>query len=123
MKHQRGASYIAIMIAIIGFCFLTKILITIWAPYWDNHVMNGEIEALLKTVPKNTTPNRFIEQANQSFNMNGLRDTNLRDISQIMNVDGLQVKVNYEVRKNFIMNIDLVLKFEKDFDQRTIQTH
>ncbi|MGE8650066.1 MAG: DUF4845 domain-containing protein, partial [Acinetobacter sp.] len=32
------------------------------------------------------------------------------------------VHKNYEIRKNFIMNIDLVMKFEKEFDQSTVKT-
>ncbi len=37
------------------------------------------------------------------------------------NVDGLQVKKEYEIRKPFLLNIDIVMKFEKSFDQSSVQ--
>ena len=58
----------------------------------------------------------------QRFEMNGIRDIKFKDIAQVMNTDGLQVKKDYEIRKPFLLNIDLVLKFEKSFDQRSVQT-
>lgn len=58
----------------------------------------------------------------QRFDMNGIRDINFKDIAQVTNTEGLQVKKDYEIRKPFLLNIDLVLKFEKSFDQRSVQT-
>ncbi len=37
-KNQQGASYIAILIAVIGFAFLVKIAIAVWGPYVDDRV-------------------------------------------------------------------------------------
>ena len=33
----------------------------------------------------------------------------------------LVVQLDYEVRKNFMGNVDLVMSFEKQFDQRAIK--
>jgi Domain of unknown function (DUF4845) len=54
--------------------------------------------------------------------MNGIRDIKFKDVAKVVNIDGLQVKKEYEIRKPFLLNIDLVLKFEKSFDQRSVQT-
>ena len=122
MRHQQGASYIAILIAIIGFAFLAKIVIAVWAPYWDDRVIDGQIAELLQNSPKNISPSEFESKIEQRFDMNGIRDIKFKDIAQVMNTDGLQVKKDYEIRKPFLLNIDLVLKFEKSFDQRSVQT-
>lgn len=53
--------------------------------------------------------------------MNGIRDVKIKEIMQVTNTEGLQVKKEYEVRKPFLLNIDLVLKFEKSFDQSSVQ--
>ena len=45
-KNQQGASYIAILIAIIGFAFLAKIAIAVWSPYWDDRVVDSQITEL-----------------------------------------------------------------------------
>ena len=121
-KNQQGASYIGILIAIIGFAFLAKIAIAVWAPYWDDRVIDGQIAELLQNSPKNISPSEFESKMGQRFEMNGIRDIKFKDIAQVMNTDGLQVKKDYEIRKPFLLNIDLVLKFEKSFDQRSVQT-
>jgi hypothetical protein len=121
-KNQQGASYIAILIAIIGFAFLAKIAIAVWGPYWDDRVVDGQITELMQSSPKNIAPSEFEKQMGQRFDMNGIRDIKFQDIAQVMNTDGLQVKKEYEIRKPFLLNIDLVLKFEKSFDQRSVQT-
>lgn len=121
-KNQQGASYIGVLIAIIGFAFLAKIVIAVWAPYWDDRVIDGQIAELLQSSPKNISPSEFETKIEQRFDMNGIRDIKFKDIAQVMNTDGLQVKKDYEIRKPFLLNIDLVLKFEKSFDQRSVQT-
>ncbi|ENU19075.1 hypothetical protein F994_01930 [Acinetobacter bohemicus ANC 3994] len=121
-KNQQGASYIGILVAIIGFAFLAKIVIAVWAPYWDDRVIDGQIAELLQNSPKNISPSEFESKIEQRFDMNGIRDIKFKDIAQVMNTDGLQVKKDYEIRKPFLLNIDLVLKFEKSFDQRSVQT-
>ena len=121
-KNQQGASYIGILVAIIGFAFLAKIVIAVWAPYWDDRVIDGQIAELLQSSPKNISPSEFESKIEQRFEMNGIRDIKFKDIAQVMNTDGLQVKKDYEIRKPFLLNIDLVLKFEKSFDQRSVQT-
>ena len=121
-KNQQGASYIGILVAIIGFAFLAKIVIAVWAPYWDDRVIDTQIAELLQSSPKDISPSEFESKMGQRFEMNGIRDIKFKDIAQVMNTDGLQVKKDYEIRKPFLLNIDLVLKFEKSFDQRSVQT-
>ena len=48
-------------------------------------------------------------------------DMKFVDIAQVTDVDGIQVKKDYEIRKPFLLNIDIVLKFEKSFDQSSVQ--
>ena len=55
------------------------------------------------------------------LSMNNVRDIKFSDIAQVTDVDGIQVKKDYEIRKPFLLNIDIVLKFEKSFDQSSVQ--
>ncbi|ALD01402.1 hypothetical protein AMQ28_02940 [Acinetobacter sp. TTH0-4] len=121
-KNEKGASYIGILIAIVGFAFLAKIAIAVWGPYWDDRVINGQIEELMKSSPANVDPAKFASQISQRLDMNNVRDIKFDEIAQVTNIDGLQVKKDYEIRKPFLLNIDLVLNFEKSFDQRSVQT-
>ena len=120
MRYQKGASYFAILFAIVGFAFIAKVAIAVWGPYWDDRVVDGQIEELIASAPRNT-PEKFVQQLSQRLDMNNIRDFNIKDNIKVANDGQLLVQKNYEVRKNFIMNIDLVMKFEKDFDRSTVK--
>ncbi|WP_419224772.1 DUF4845 domain-containing protein [Acinetobacter sp. A2] len=121
MRHQQGASYIAILIAIIGFAFMAKVAIAVWGPYFDDRMLDNQIEEQLLNGPKNLTPQKFIGEMDKRLSMNNIRDIQFADVAQVTNVDGLQVKKEYEIRKPFLLNIDIVMKFEKSFDQSSVQ--
>lgn len=120
-RAQQGTSYTAILLVIIAFAFIVKVLVAVWSPYWDNHVINSQIEQVLATSNSRTSPAQFKSQLAQRLDMNNVRDVKTDDILRVMNADGLKVKTNYEVRKPFLLNVDLVLKFEKSFDQRSVK--
>ena len=121
MRHQKGASYIAILIAIIGLAFMVKIAIAVWGPYLDDRLLDKQIEEQLQNGAKNITPAKFISEMDRRLDMNNVRDIKFADVVQVTNVDGIQVKKDYEIRKPFLLNIDIVLKFEKSFDQSSVQ--
>ena len=121
MRHQQGASYIAILIAIIGFAFMAKVAVAVWGPYFDDRMLDNQIEEQLLNGPKNLTPQKFMSEMDRRLSMNNIRDIQFADVAQVTNVDGLQVKKEYEIRKPFLLNIDIVMKFEKSFDQSSVQ--
>ncbi|MBD8009150.1 DUF4845 domain-containing protein [Acinetobacter pecorum] len=121
MRHQQGASYIGVLIAIVGFAFLAKVAIAVWGPYFDDRMVDGEIEALLKSAPANITPEKFNSDLSKRLEMNNIRNFDIKQNVILDNAQAMVVRKNYEIRKNFIMNIDLVMKFEKEFDQSTVK--
>lgn len=58
-KNQQGASYIAILFAIMGFAFMAKVAIAVWAPYFDDRMINSQIEEVIQNSPKNIQPAEF----------------------------------------------------------------
>ena len=120
-KNQQGASYIGILIAIIGFAFMAKVAVAVWGPYFDDRMLDNQIEEQLLNGPKNLSPQQFIGEMDRRLSMNNIRDIQFADVAQVTNVDGLEVKKEYEIRKPFLLNIDIVMKFEKSFDQSSVQ--
>ncbi|QOW45401.1 MULTISPECIES: DUF4845 domain-containing protein [Acinetobacter] len=121
-KSQQGASYIAILLGIVVFAFIVKAVLALWPSYWDDRVINGQIEQLLKESSADITPSKFESQMSQRLDMNNIRDIKFSDIAKVSNDNGLTVTKKYEVRTPFFMNIDLVQTFEKSFDQRSVQS-
>ena len=120
MRHQKGASYFSILFAIVGFAFIAKVAIAVWGPYWDDRVIDSQIEELIAANSKET-PEKFVQQLGQRLEMNNIRDFDIKENIEVANKGGLSVHKSYEVRKNFVMNVDLIMKFEKDFGQSASQ--
>ncbi|MBH2002910.1 MAG: DUF4845 domain-containing protein [Moraxellaceae bacterium] len=118
-KSQQGASYIAILLGLVLFAVAVKAAIAIWPTYWDDKIVDSQIQKLLKDSADNVTPTKFSSQMEQRLEMSGVSDLHFKDIAQVTYKDGLIVKKKYEVRKPFILNISLVMNFEKTFDQKS----
>lgn len=121
-KSQQGASYITILLVIMVFAFVAKAAVAIWPSYWDDRVINDQIEQLMQESSSDITPSKFENQMSQRLDMNNIRDLKFKDIATVSTENGLTVTKKYEVRTPFFMNIDLVQTFEKSFDQRSVQS-
>ena len=121
-KNQQGASYIGILLGIIALAFMLKIIVAVWPFTPDDRVINNQIVEQINKSSTDITPMKFATEVDKRLEMNNIRDTKLEDIATVSTKDGLQVTKKYEVRKNFMLNIDLVLTFEKSFDQRSVES-
>lgn len=120
LAAQRGISYWGVMAIIMFAAFAIKLFVALFPAYTDDVLVNKVVTERLNAAPLDATPATLERELAQQFNMNSL-DLNPRDIFVITNRNGNQVIKKYEVRKPLIGNIDLVVKFEKTFDQRAIK--
>jgi hypothetical protein len=72
-KSQQGASYIAILFGVILFAMAVKAAVAIWPAYWDDKIIDTQIQELLKESPDNITA-KFTAQMDQRLEMNNVRD-------------------------------------------------
>ncbi len=118
-KSQQGASYIAVLFGVILFAIAVKAAVAIWPVYWDDKIIDTQIKGLLKDSPENISPTKFYNQMDQRLEMNNVREIHFKDIALVTYKNDLLVKKKYEVRKPFMLNISLVMTFEKTFDQKS----
>ncbi len=119
IRSQRGMSIINLIVGIFLFTLILKLSFSLIPAYWDNHIINKQLTELLA---QNTSVSQLTQKMNERLEMNDIRDLKFEDIAKISNLqDQVKVSTHYEVRKHLLSNIDLVLTFEKNFDQRTIQ--
>lgn len=121
-KVQQGTSYLAILFGVVIFAIAAKAVLAVWPAYWDDRVINNQITELMQQSSADITPQKFMTQMDQRLEMNNIRDLHFKEIVEVFNESGLIVKKKYEVRKPFLLNIDLVLTFEKSFDKTSVQT-
>ena len=120
-KAQQGTSYLAILFGVVIFAIAVKAVLAVWPAYWDDRVINNQITELMQQSSADITPQKFMTQMDQRLEMNNIRDLHFKEIAEVFNQPSLTVKKKYEVRKTFLLNIDLVLTFEKSFDKTSVQ--
>ncbi|WP_262010597.1 DUF4845 domain-containing protein [Acinetobacter baumannii] len=120
-KAQQGTSYLAILFGAVIFAIAVKAVLAVWPAYWDDRVINNQITELMQQSSADITPQKFMTQMDQRLEMNNIRDLHFKEIAEVFNQPSLTVKKKYEVRKPFLLNIDLVLTFEKSFDKTSVQ--
>lgn len=120
-KAQQGTSYLAILFGVVIFAIAVKAVLAVWPAYWDDRVINNQITELMQQSSTDIKPQKFMTQMDQRLEMNNIRDLHFKEIAEVFNQPSLTVKKKYEVRKPFLLNIDLVLTFEKSFDKTSVQ--
>lgn len=120
-KSQWGASYLGVFLGIIVFALVLKAAVAVAPVYWDDRIINNQIDALMRESPRNIAVDKFVTQMNQRLDMNSVRDVRFNEIAKVTNKGGLRVSKQYEVRRPFLFNIDLAIKFEKNFEQNAVQ--
>ncbi|MBV6617915.1 DUF4845 domain-containing protein [Acinetobacter baumannii] len=120
-KAQQGTSYLAILFGVVIFAIAVKAVLAVWPAYWDDRVINNQITELMQQSSADITPQKFMTQMDQRLEMNNIRDLHFKEIAEVFNQPSLTVKKKYEVRKPFLLNIDLVFTFEKSFDKTSVQ--
>ncbi|MFG0341296.1 DUF4845 domain-containing protein [Acinetobacter baumannii] len=120
-KAQQGTSYLAILFGVVIFAIAVKAVLAVWPAYWDDRVINNQITELMQQSSADITPQKFMTQMDQRLEMNNIRDLHFKEIAEVFNQPSLTVKKKYEERKPFLLNIDLVLTFEKSFDKTSVQ--
>lgn len=125
MKYkQRGASYIGIFFGIVLAAFAVKLAVALFPAFWDDHIINKEIVDTLIVLPTTATQRQFKEDMSRRLEMNNVRTVKVDDILKITNSSGgLVVKKQYEIRESFFSNVELVMTFQKDFDQSSLLTN
>ena len=122
MRGQKGISYWGVMLLLFVAFIVIQFSVAVGGAYFDDLTMNKVITERLKTAtPDQSTPEILMREFTQQFDMNGLRDIIPEDRMTITTDSGVQVLKKYEVRKKFLGNVDLVVHFEKTFDQKAIQ--
>lgn len=122
LYKQKGTSYIGIFAIILVAALAAKMAVAIWPSYWDDRIINAQIKESLSSLSKGATPSQFKADMTRRLDMNNVRDVKIDDLMKVTNPSGLVVQKEYEVRKPFMFNIQLLMTFKKDFDQRSIAT-
>lgn len=115
LYKQRGVSFIGIFLGIVVAAFAIKMAVAIWPAYWDDRIIDKLIVDTLAKSQKNVSVTAYKTELRKALEMNNISDLKVDDIVKVTHVAGLEVKKEYEIRRPFMANIELVMTFKKDF--------
>jgi hypothetical protein len=113
-RSQLGMSYMGVMFAAMLFAGVVKVVATIGSDYYDNYSIGKMINSLLAE-GRDDSVEGFKRALYDRFQINGIRDRKPDEFEYRMEGKNLVIVVDYEVRKPFAGNLDLVMHFKKTY--------
>lgn len=113
-RKQLGVSYMGVLLALAIFGSVIKVSATVAPVYYDNYTMDKIIVSLFRD-GRGTSIEDFKRGLSDRFQINNIRDKTPEDFKYSYEDKKLVVLVDYEVRKQFIGNLDVVMSFKKTY--------
>lgn len=122
-KQQRGMSVMNILMLLALAAFLASTAFKVIPHYLDNMALEKMIVAIESPQGLGiSAPADVYSYMNKGMTVNSIRDLDLEKAMKVeQEGNDFLIKLNYERRENLIKNIDLVVKFEKEFRVRAPQ--
>ncbi|MDM7857164.1 DUF4845 domain-containing protein [Thiopseudomonas acetoxidans] len=121
-RSQQGMSPLSGLVIIILVGFIATIAFKIIPHYIDNKALTKIITAVetdAATASRVNSPADFYAHISKGMQINAINDIRPQDAVKIsLENNEFLVQVNYEKREPVIKNIDLVVKFEKEYRVR-----
>ena len=120
-RAQQGMSFLGILVSIAVVALLLKIVIALFPAYYDDRVINQQIQDILKSSVTATSASAddFKSDLAKRLELNNIRDLKVDDIVQVeVTNNGLIVHKNYQRHAAFFKNVEFVTSFSQDFNQK-----
>lgn len=120
-RYQQGSAS-SIMAIVILACLVLKIGAAVIPAFFDDRVIDSQIQEAVNASNNTTIPQKFYSDLNSRLSMNNVRDVKAEDIVKVTQTGkGIRAVKDYEVRSQFVLNVDFAMKFEKIFDKGTTE--
>lgn len=116
LSKQKGMTFIGLVI-VLGFIgMVTLSALKVFPVYMEHLAVKTSMEAI-ETDPgiKNMSVSKIRSLFGKKLDMNQVTSVTAGNAKIGRNIGDLTFKVEYEVRKDYIANIDLVLSFKDEF--------
>lgn len=112
MRHQRGLSFIALVIVLGVAGFFAYCGMKLFPAYSEFYSVKESMEALTQEPGiGNAAPKRIRDLLNRRFEISYVESVKPENVT-ITAKSGVQLHVKYEVRRSLFYNLDFVAKFE-----------
>ncbi|MFJ3052604.1 DUF4845 domain-containing protein [Pseudomonas nitroreducens] len=119
-RSQKGMSLLGWLVVLAVVAFLASAAFKLFPHYMDYYAIEKAITSVetdkaaeVRTVPE------FYAYVGKAMSINSIRDLNLEDALDVkLENNEFRAHLKYEKREPLVQNIDLVVKFDKEFRVR-----
>ena len=117
LHHQKGLTGIAIILMLAVAAFFIAIALTLFPVYMENFSVASHVHDL-KKIPdvKTMTKTDITKRLMRRFDIDNVTNVTEDDIEFVQIPSGWRIEVDYEVRKPFIGNVDIVTIFHEEVE-------
>lgn len=117
--HQRGASTVGILIAVLFFGSLLTLVIKLGPAYLDDYTVQEALQGLDgEEGLSNMTPADVRRLVTKRLSVNNVDGFNAKDIEIEKDGDLVTISLDYEVRTHLVSNVDAVINFSHFYELR-----
>lgn len=117
--HQRGASTVGILVAVLFFASLLTLVIKLGPAYLDDYTVKGALEGLDgEEGLSEMTPADVRRLVTKRLSVNNVDGFNAKDINIEKDGDLVIISLDYEVRTHVVSNVDAVINFSHFYELR-----
>ena len=110
---QRGMTLIGFVIGLIIFCFFAYMGMVLGPAYSEYYGVRKAMNwVAANTTPNTSDKNEIARMLGKQFNVGYVESVQATDVQLIRDKKGNNIKMEYEVRKAFVYNIDFMVKFK-----------
>ena len=117
--RSRGLSSVGWLVALVVLVSVITLVLKLGPHYIDFYTMKSVIEGLPAAEVHRMSRADIDETLTKRFKVNNLRDFRIRDIIDIERArDVTALTVEYERREHLLLNLDVVITFDKRYEYR-----
>ena len=120
-KSQQGMSMLGWLVILALVAFVASTAFKIMPHYFDYMSLDKAITSVeTDKVAEVRSIGQLYQHVYKAMEVNGIRDIDLKEVLKVEQVgaDQFRAKLKYEKREGMIKNLDLVARFEKEYELR-----
>jgi len=115
IRKQKGVTMITIVLGLVLLAFFVLIAVTLWPVYMEYYSVSSHMNRLAEDPQaKSMTKTEIYKTLEKRFGIDDIKNVKREDITITGDSgQGYDIEVDYEVRKEFLGNVDLIIYFNK----------
>lgn len=115
-KNEKGATFISLVIVLSIIGVITLSVLTVFPVYMENLAVKKSVEAIENDPQlKSMSAGKMRSLFEKKLDMNQVTSVRAKDAKIGRGITDISFKIEYEVRKEYIGNIDIVMSFSDGF--------